>query len=106
VDEFRVAQIMVDTLSALHAAHHHGVVHRDVKPANIMIARDANGDDRVTVIDFGIAKIVRGDRDLPAAARTAPTIQHGTPLYMAPEQAAGEPADARTDHLSGRRGAV
>jgi hypothetical protein len=97
VDEFRAAQIMVDTLSALHAAHHHGVVHRDVKPANVMIARDANGDDRVTVIDFGIAKIVRGDRDLPAAARTAPTIQHGTPLYMAPEQAAGEPADARTD---------
>ena len=73
---------------ALAAAHAQGVVHRDIKPANILLE---NCIERVKLTDFGLA------RAIDDASLTASGIIAGTPQYMAPEQAQGEPVDARAD---------
>ena len=84
---------------ALEAAHEKGIIHRDLKPANIKIARDGV----VKVLDFGLAKIWDGapQSDVSASPRlTAADIGGtilGTPAYMSPEQARGQPLDRRTD---------
>jgi serine/threonine-protein kinase len=85
LDVATAARIGVGVAEALAAAHAVGVVHRDVKPDNVMVGRDG----RVVVTDFGIAHEARDE----AGARTFA----GTPAYMAPEQAAGEPATALSD---------
>jgi hypothetical protein len=73
----------------LHHAHEHGIVHRDVKPANIMVL--ASGQPKI--MDFGIAKV-------EASQLTAAGQLFGTPLYMSPEQAQGLPVDGRSDLFS------
>ena len=83
---------------ALVATHARGIVHRDLKPANVMLTDDG----RVKVLDFGLAKAVAlGD---PGAIETAEATRFGTAVgtlvYMSPEQARGEPIDARTDLFS------
>jgi serine/threonine protein kinase len=83
----RAVQIMQQVLLALDAAHTEGVVHRDLKPQNIMIGKD----DRASVMDFGIA------RSLEFGGMTQTGAMIGTPEYMSPEQVRGEPADARSD---------
>jgi Tol biopolymer transport system component len=80
---------------ALDAAHEHGVVHRDLKPGNVMIRADGT----VKVLDFGLALHEPGVGETPAVASTltgAGTIV-GTPAYMSPEQARGQRVDRRTD---------
>jgi hypothetical protein len=74
---------------AVRYAHAQGVVHRDIKPANIMLV--ASGEPKI--MDFGIAK-------LEAGQLTSPGQFFGTPLYMSPEQALGQPVDGRTDLFS------
>jgi predicted Ser/Thr protein kinase len=76
----------------LAAAHVQGVVHRDLKPENVMIARDG----RVKIVDFGLAKFAP-TRDAGPEFETLEGKVIGTPGYMAPEQQAGKPTDARTD---------
>jgi len=82
-------RIVARVAEALDYAHGQGVVHRDIKPANIMIL--ASGQPKI--MDFGIAK-------LDAGQHTATGQFFGTPLYMAPEQALGQPVDRRTDLFS------
>src|SRR5260370_8577686 len=84
------------TLSALHYAHQRGVLHRDVKPENLMFS--AKGDLKVT--DFGIAKVVGGAATV--ATRAGDVL--GTPAYMAPEQPVGEELSPATDIYAGATG--
>lgn len=88
-----VRRILADVAGALQVAHEAGVVHRDIKPDNILLEGD---DRRVLVTDFGIAKALdAGDTGL-----TATGMAIGSPDYMSPEQAAGEPLDHRADVYS------
>src|SRR3546814_4151575 len=87
VDPWQAAGLAAQVAEALDAAHRAGLVHRDVKPANVLLP----GDGRVKVTDFGIAKAV-AEADL-----TSPGLMVGTAKYLAPEQVRGEPVDARTD---------
>jgi serine/threonine-protein kinase len=85
-----VLTVLRATARAMAYAHEHGIVHRDIKGANILI--DRNG--RVVVSDFGIA------RAMESAALTATGLMIGTPHYMSPEQCAGKPAGAQADQYS------
>ncbi len=92
----RVVHIGGQVADALHYAHKAGVVHRDVKPANILLC----GDGRVKVADFGIAKAVEeseADRPDPGDALTGTGSIVGTAQYLSPEQVEGRPVDGRTD---------
>ncbi|HEY3443812.1 MAG TPA: protein kinase [Paludibaculum sp.] len=83
-------KIIRQVLLGLQAAHNEGVVHRDLKPQNIMV----DAQDRVYLMDFGIA------RSMEAAGMTRTGALMGTPDYMSPEQAMGEKVDARSDLFS------
>src|SRR5262245_4663127 len=85
-------RIAVEAARGLAYAHQHGVVHRDVKPENILLTRDGS----TLVADFGIARALGGDDGL-----TQTGMAVGTPAYMSPEQAAGDKSiDGRTDQYS------
>jgi serine/threonine-protein kinase len=84
---------IADALAAAHAAE---IVHRDLKPDNVMLIEREGDPDFVKVLDFGIAK-VRMDESKEQPALTQVGAIFGTPQYMAPEQAAGQPVDARAD---------
>jgi serine/threonine-protein kinase len=90
----RLLNILIQTGHGLAAAHAKGIVHRDMKPENIFVTIDQNGQDVPKLLDFGIAK-VSGNDGQNHLTRTGTIF--GTPFYMAPEQALGNPVDARTD---------
>jgi hypothetical protein len=87
------ALVLVQVLSALGAAHGSGILHRDVKPANVFLGSTAAGFDFVKLLDFGVAWIA--PRSPASIRRYAEPV--GTPAYMAPEQIRGEALDERTD---------
>jgi len=89
----RAAEIGVDVAKALERAHSAGIVHRDIKPGNIMMT--TTGQTKVT--DFGIARAIGGDAD-QTMTQTGMVI--GTAAYLSPEQAQGQPVDARSDVYS------
>lgn len=85
---------------ALSAAHRQGIVHRDIKPTNVLVADVENGPPLVKVLDFGLAKPLDTDTDSSAAVDLLATSEGaaiGTPAYMSPEQACGEVVDGRAD---------
>ncbi len=91
------ANLLLPVVSAVGAAHARGVVHRDLKPDNIFVCDEGHGRTKVTVLDFGIAKLASGEES-EGKALTATGALVGTPGYMSPEQASGERSiDQRTD---------
>ena len=86
-----VKQLALGVLSALSAAHANDIVHRDLKPDNIFVSPEG----RATLLDFGVAKLMPEFKG--SLARTATGTVLGTPHYMSPEQAVGDPVDERTD---------
>src|SRR6476469_4328943 len=94
----KILKMGVQVAEALSAAHAAGIIHRDIKPENIMIRRDGY----TKVLDFGLAKLTEAQAPDPEAAtrfqvNTNPGVVMGTVFYMSPEQARGNPTDARTD---------
>jgi len=89
----RALSVARQMLLGLAHAHEEGIVHRDVKPGNVMLATVTGMEDQVRIFDFGLAKLhdSDGDQDTTAASVV------GTPAYMAPEQASAGPVDARAD---------
>jgi eukaryotic-like serine/threonine-protein kinase len=85
--------IVAQVAEALGAAHQSGIVHRDVKPDNVMVRPDGYAK----VLDFGLVKLAEVEPTPGTAAQTQLGIAMGTLAYMSPEQAAGEPVDHRTD---------
>lgn len=83
---------------ALAEAHAHGLVHRDIKPHNVMVVRRSTSEHRVKVLDFGTVKAT--DRELAGLKLTADGTVLGTAWYMSPEQAKGEEIDHRSDLYS------
>jgi eukaryotic-like serine/threonine-protein kinase len=86
---WQVLSYISDVTAALDYAHQQGVVHRDIKPGNIMLLEDG----RIKVTDFGIARVID-------ASRTRTGVILGTPSYMSPEQVAGKNVDGRSDLFS------
>jgi len=100
----RVCSIIKQAASALDAAHHLGMVHRDIKPDNIMLVETSEGE-RAKILDFGIAKVkeARLCGETSNTTLTGTGVVAGTPQYMSPEQAAGkrgEELDGRSDIYS------
>lgn len=101
-------EVVCQVLDALGAAHAIGIVHRDVKPANIMLITQPDGLERVKLLDFGIAKAPARregeDGEESEGNHLTPITMHGltvgTPEYIAPEQALGYAADGRADLYS------
>lgn len=94
----RALTIMEQLLQTLGAAHKRGIVHRDVKPENLMLLKDEDGREVVKVLDFGIAKLRESGSD---SSMTMEGASIGTPQYMSPEQASGEKdLDHRVDLYS------
>ena len=87
----RAVDVVRQIADALGTAHERSIVHRDLKPDNIHISPGVGGRDRVTIVDFGLAKVIGASR------LTRAGMVFGTPHYMSPEQAQGDPTDHRAD---------
>lgn len=94
----RMFRILAAMCSSLAEAHAQGIVHRDLKPENVYLETRAGNADFVKILDFGIAKVMRGDSIDPMAPQLTATGQTlGTLEYMSPEQLMGKPLDGRSD---------
>ena len=98
----RVVHIARHALHALGAAHRYGLVHRDIKPDNLLLMRVGTDPDYTKVLDFGVAKLMEGAAasDRSQLALTQVGMVFGTPEFMSPEQACGHALDGRSDLYS------
>ena len=97
----RVAHIARHALHALGTAHSQGLIHRDVKPDNLLLMRVGSDADYTKILDFGVAKLMQGAAsDRSQLALTAAGMVFGTPEFMSPEQACGQELDVRSDLYS------
>lgn len=94
----RAMPIFVQAASALWHAHKKGVIHRDVKPSNIMIVPTDDDPDSVKIVDFGLAKLRSLTGEFQRLTKTGEVF--GSPIYMSPEQCTGRKLDQRTDIYS------
>jgi serine/threonine protein kinase len=92
IGQARALRMLTQMLEGLAHAHERGVIHRDLKPDNVIVGRDRHGRDRLRIVDFGLAVI--GEH---GSRFTTQGMVMGTPAYMAPEQCTGDELDARTD---------
>jgi eukaryotic-like serine/threonine-protein kinase len=98
----RMLKIMREMCSSLEEAHSLGIVHRDLKPENINLENRSGNPEFVKILDFGIAKVMRGDGSSGIAGDMSPQLTAtgqtlGTLEYMSPEQLMGKPLDGRSD---------
>jgi serine/threonine-protein kinase len=94
----RVFKILSEMCTSLAEAHEQGIVHRDLKPENVYLESRPGNPEFVKILDFGIAKVMRGDSIDPASPQLTATGQTlGTLEYMSPEQLMGKPLDGRSD---------
>ncbi|TMQ22584.1 MAG: hypothetical protein E6J91_01140 [Deltaproteobacteria bacterium] len=98
LDWKRVFKILTEMCSSLAEAHTQGIVHRDLKPENIYLESRPGNPEFVKILDFGIAKVMRGETIDPQSPQLTATGQTlGTLEYMSPEQLMGKPLDGRSD---------
>lgn len=93
----RALDFIIQVSHGLEHAHNKGVIHRDIKPGNIVLVKD-NDEESVKLVDFGIAKLIRDDDTGPNLTKTGEIF--GTPSYMSPEQCLGKNIDTRSDIYS------
>ncbi|WP_428264460.1 protein kinase domain-containing protein [Haliangium sp.] len=94
----RTLHILRHILRGLGHAHRHDIVHRDVKPENVVLVEHDGDPDFAKILDFGIAKLIgNAAQDDGGDTLTQAGMAFGTPIYMSPEQALGEPIDGRAD---------
>jgi predicted Ser/Thr protein kinase len=96
----RVANIVRQLVSVLDYAHARGVVHRDLKPGNVLLVGEGTEKERVRVLDFGIAKILNREGGLELAVTLDTLGPIGTPHFMSPEQVRGKDIDGSTDYYA------
>jgi tetratricopeptide (TPR) repeat protein len=92
----RALAVFVQVCAAVQAGHRRGVVHRDIKPGNVILDQADDGRESIKVLDFGLAQMI----EQPAHDLSAPEILIGTADYMAPEQVAGRPVSPASDVFS------
>ncbi len=102
VNAARVYGIIRQACAALDAGHRNGIIHRDIKPDNIILLDSHDGVDHIKILDFGIAKVLDKALDTLSMEQRLTNVGTiiGTPHYMSPEQCQGEEADARSDIYS------
>jgi serine/threonine-protein kinase len=94
VDPTRAVELLLQTCDAMAEAHANGIVHRDIKPTNLFLAKRRDGSDLLKVLDFGISKVQSG----PEMSLTQTSSMLGTPAYMSPEQMrSARTVDPRSD---------
>jgi len=96
----RVIQLVRQLLRGLEHAHEQGLIHRDLKPDNVIVQLASDGTELPRIVDFGIAILREPDASGEAGRLTTSGMMLGTPLYMAPEQAQCDPIDHRADLFS------
>lgn len=98
-DSERALDIFIQAAEAMADSHLKGVIHRDIKPGNIILEKAANGSDFVKLVDFGIAKVLPSEQKAHENLTQTGDI-FGSPLYMSPEQCEGNMQDRRSDIYS------
>ena len=97
IEPARALRILRHVLAGLGHAHGTGIVHRDVKPENVYLVPVDGDPEFAKILDFGIAKVIAGGEVADDVKLTQAGVAFGTPVYMSPEQALGNPLDGRSD---------